>query len=57
MTNYERIKQMSVGEMANALMCPAEYDLDFNKNEKCQGEMNRNCYKCTLKWLISEAKQ
>lgn len=26
MTNFERIKEMSVEEMADALMCPAEFD-------------------------------
>ena len=57
MTNYDRIKQMSIDEMAYMLMCPAEYDLDFNIKEKCQGEMNRNCYKCTLKWLESEVEE
>lgn len=57
MTNYDRIKQMSIEKMAIALMCPAEYDLDFNKKEKCQGEMNRNCYKCTLQWLESEVEE
>ena len=54
MTNYERIKAMSVEEMALAIMCPAEYDLNFNRKSDCNGEMNRNCLKCTTEWLQSE---
>ena len=54
MTNAEKIRSMSDMELATALMCPAEYDLSFNKNKVCNGEMNRNCYKCTLDWLKTE---
>lgn len=47
---------MTDEELAVSIMCPAEYDLSFNKECKCNGEMNRNCCKCTLKWLQSEAE-
>ena len=57
MTNAEKIRSMSDEELAVSIMCPAEYDLSFNKECKCNGEMNRNCCKCTLKWLQSEAEQ
>lgn len=45
---------MSIEEMAVTLMCPAEYDAGFNKNKNCNAEMNKNCCKCTMKWLESE---
>lgn len=57
MTNFEKIKNMSVEEMAMALACPAEYDVEFNRNQKCNGEMNRNCFKCALEWLESEVEE
>jgi hypothetical protein len=47
---------MSDEELAMAIMCPAEYDLSFNKECGCAGDMNRNCQKCTLDWLQSEAE-
>ena len=56
MTNFEKIKQMSVEDMALMLMCPAEYDTDFNKQSKCNGSFS-NCYNCTLHWLESEAEK
>lgn len=56
MTNFEKIKQMSVEDMALMLMCPAEYDTDFNKKSKCKGSFS-NCYNCTLHWLESEAEE
>lgn len=31
-----KIKQMCVEDMALMLMCPAEYDTDFNKKEQVQ---------------------
>lgn len=55
-TNFEKIKQMSVEDMALMLMCPAEYDTDFNKKSKCKGSFS-NCYNCTLHWLESEVEE
>jgi hypothetical protein len=55
-TNADRIRNMSDEELAMAIMCPAEYDLSFNKECGCAGDMNRNCQKCTLDWLQSEAE-
>lgn len=55
-TNADRIRSMSDEELAVMLKCPAEYDLNFNKNCNCSGEMNRNCRKCALKWLQSEVE-
>lgn len=56
-TNADRIRSMTDEELALAIMCPAEYDLNFNKNEKCNGEMNKNCYECSLKWLLAESEE
>jgi hypothetical protein len=56
MTNFEKIKQMSVEDMALMLMCPAKYDTDFDKN-KCKGSGFENCYYCTLHWLESEVEE
>ena len=56
MTNADRIRSMTDEELALAIMCPAEYDLNFNKNEKCNGEMSENCYECSLKWLQAESE-
>ena len=55
-TNADRIRSMTDEELALAIMCPAEYDSNFNKNEKCNGEMNKNCYECSLKWLRAESE-
>ena len=55
-TNADRIRNMSDEELAEYIMCPAEYDLGFNKECECNGEMNINCCKCTLEWLQSEAE-
>ena len=55
-TNADRIRNMSDEELAEYIMCPAEYDLGFNKECECNGEMNINCCKCTLEWLHSEAE-
>lgn len=49
MTNYEKIKQMSIDEMAYSIMCPYDTDPDMcGKND---------CIKCTKEWLEEEAKE
>ena len=53
-TNADRIRNMSDEELALSIMCPA--DLGFNKECECNGDMNRNCRKCTLNWLQQEAE-
>lgn len=57
MIKYEEIKEKSINELALMLMCPAEYDLNFNKKCNCTGEMNGNCFECTKKWLQSEVEE
>lgn len=51
MTNYERIKNMSIEEMAVSLMCPADIDECFIKHKDCN---ERNCCQCTLEYLKSD---
>lgn len=54
MTNFEKIKQMSVEEIAKFLICPEEYDLNF---KGCEGEYDRNCNECVKIWLEQEATE
>lgn len=56
LTNADKIRSMTDEELALAIMCPAEYDSNFNKRETCNGEMNKNCYGCSLKWLRAESE-
>lgn len=44
-------------DLAIFIMCPAEYDEGFNRNFGCNGEMNKNCYQCTLEWLQKEREE
>lgn len=45
-TNYERIKQMSIEEMAYTIMCPYNTDADMCNEVDCIG--------CTKEWLMKE---
>lgn len=53
MTNIERIKAMSVEEMAEDMPCP-------HTGYTCEGEFGyngaQNCYECSLAWLESEVQ-
>lgn len=55
MTNFDRIKAMSVEEMSDALMCPAEFDNRFNKDKECLPHIP--CNKCVKEWLESEVEE
>lgn len=57
MTNAARIRNMSDEELAVSIMCPAEYDLNFNKKDTCNADMNKNCIKCCLEWLQAESEE
>lgn len=62
MTNYERIKNMSVEEMAEILMCPVEMDNNFKPPTNCGKYSNAietdcDCYKCCEQWLESEVDE
>lgn len=54
MTNADKVRSMTDEELAYMLMCPAEYDLNFNRNCACNGEMKHNCIECTKQWLQTE---
>ena len=54
MKNHERIRNMSIEELADIIMCPedtARTDLE----PVCPS--NRSCYKCCLEWLQKEEDQ
>lgn len=48
MTNYERIKNMSIEEMAVTIMCPNDMGM---AEIKCDKSDDCNCCKCCLEWL------
>ena len=51
MTNYERIKSMSIEELADIIMCPEDSgvaDLD------CPNANGGYCFDCVYKWLQKE---
>lgn len=50
MNNYERIKTMSIDEMAKVLSKPVCFHCIDNKNECC----NENCKKGVKQWLEIE---
>ena len=55
MTNYERIKNMSVEEMAGNLLSGQTYCpyLSFLEMEHCEV---KNCYECIKQYLESEVE-
>lgn len=53
MTNFEKIKQISVDEMTNFL-CDVISECIFCPVTNCESTIN--CYKSTLHWLESEAE-
>lgn len=59
MTNYEKIKSMSIEEMAQTdmggyLACP--YDTPYNGCEMGK-KFDDDCIKCTKHWLESEVEE
>lgn len=55
MTNFDKIKKMSMDEIAMAIMCPYEL-LEF-KVKPCTVASISSCYKCILNWLEHEAEE
>ena len=51
MTNADRIRQMSDKDLAIFIMCPAEYDEEFNKSCGCSGENKNGCIEKYSLWL------
>ncbi len=55
-TNYDKIRDMSIEEMAQFILCPNNH-LNFkNKLLICDLE-NTSCIECCKKWLESEAEK
>lgn len=58
MTNFDRIKGLTVEQMAMLIDAIDTTKIDFTKMfdcENCKGE--RNCRLCFLKWLKSETRR
>lgn len=55
MTNFEKIKQMSIDEMAQSyrILPPCIYDIPMKHCDKFNG----NCADCKKHWLESEAEE
>ena len=53
-TNFEKIKNMSINELALFYPCP--YDTD-NDRDGSICEKNDDCIGCTKRWLESEAEK
>ena len=49
MTNYDRVKQMSIEEMAYTLDCPYGTDPDICNED--------DCIKCIKEWLEQEVSE
>lgn len=61
MTNYERIKAMSIKDMAAIIMCPTEMDYYFEPPTSCAEysngiETDCDCCKCCEKYLENEVE-
>lgn len=60
MTNYEKIKQMSIDEMARSCMdffdCPYGIPRYFDVDCPKENQFNGSCIDCTKHWLESEAE-
>lgn len=54
MTNYEKIRAMSVEEMAAIIVCP--YDIGMIGIE-CSLSHGVDCITCSLEWLNSEVEE
>lgn len=60
MKNFEKVRQMSIEELAFAMGCPVDIDDDFEYPSGCQiehpGTTNPiSCINCTKTWLEAEA--
>ena len=53
MTNYEKIRNMSIEEMSGVLQCPSLNGAQIGKNGNCG---NKDCNKCILEWLLKESE-
>ena len=56
MTNYDRIKSMSVVEMAKAIHSSEAESCLFCSNDKCT-IIEENCIQGIIKWLLQEVSE
>lgn len=54
MTNYEMVKNFSIGNMALSIMCPYEMGLLEDKS-RCE-TYDSKCVKCCYEWLQEESE-
>lgn len=54
MTNYDRIRNMSIEEMAKVIRCPKGYDTDL-EIDGCP--VSDGCKYCRERWLESEVTE
>lgn len=52
-SNYDRIRTMSIDEMAKVLSKPVCFHCIYNKDESC----NENCKKGVKQWLEQESER
>ena len=56
MTLYEKIKQMSFGEMRDFILCQIRSDCNGYYNEECEEEGYSSCRECVELMLMREVK-
>lgn len=54
MTNGDYVRMLSDTEMAKILMCPKQFDEDYETG--CE-QNNPKCIQCTLRWLEQERRE
>ena len=59
MTNYEKIKAMSVEDMAKFLnlVIDREIEIWVGFGDICHGHNGNRCWKCVQQWLESEVEK
>ena len=55
-TNADRIRSMSDEELAEAIMCPNEFNV-HGQPLKCKSISGKDCVKCWLDWLRQPARE
>lgn len=55
-THADRIRSMSDDELAEAIMCPNEFNV-YGKPLKCKSISGKDCVKCCLDWLRQPAEE
>lgn len=63
MNYYEKIKDMTIEEMAKVIECPDDIDEKYDTKKSCKDEYNKGehekmseiCFNCCLEFLKSES--